>query len=144
MGYTAFRSLLQWFCCVSLSKSLFTTGAVLASGRAGRSAVQTWIPPFECFTARCPDTTWVAAGFSLGTRSSQRAGAGCRWERGGWSLPWGGKQEQVPFPTLSWLSISWKIKCELTQRMSPRLQSGSWRDISNGTRYLCLSSWIEP
>lgn len=60
-GYTVFWSLLQRLCCLSLSKRLFITGAVLVSGRPGRSAVQMRTPCLDCFTARDPGTTWVRA-----------------------------------------------------------------------------------
>lgn len=60
-GYTVFWSLLQRLCCLSLSKRLFITGAVLVSGRPGMSAVQMRTPCLDCFTARDPGTTWVRA-----------------------------------------------------------------------------------
>ena len=40
IGYAVFWSPLQWFCCLSLTKSLFTTGAIVVSARATRSVVQ--------------------------------------------------------------------------------------------------------
>lgn len=52
-GYTAFWSLLQRFDYLSLSRSLFTTEAILVNGRTSRSVVQMWTPCLDCFIARC-------------------------------------------------------------------------------------------
>lgn len=109
VGCTAFWSALQLFCHLSLSKKLFTTGAFLASGRAGRSVGQTWTPPLDCFTAGGPGATWVRAGFALSTRSSQGAGAGCSGELGN------GLEKRAKSHCLFFPGQFLKNKCELRE-----------------------------